>query len=113
MAFVISSNIKRGSAELAILSVLAHRPLHGYEIAHCIERQTQGALRFTLASLYPLLYRMESLGWLRASWVETRAGRARRYYRLTAVGQKKLAPLRKQWRELFRALGRLAEAPHA
>ncbi len=68
---------------------------------------------FRNASLYPLLYRMESRGWRRASWSETRAGRARRYYRLTAAGQKKLAPLRKQWSELFRALGRLAEAPHA
>jgi PadR family transcriptional regulator, regulatory protein PadR len=110
---VINSNIKRGSAELAVLSVLAHCPLHGYEIAQRIERQTQGALRFTLASLYPLLYRMESRGWLRGSWSETDAGRARRYYRLTAVGQKKLAPLRKEWKELFRALGRLAETPHA
>lgn len=110
---VISSNIKRGSAELAILSVLAHRPLHGYEIAQRIDRQTHGALRFTLASLYPLLYRMESRGWLRASWGETPGGRARRYYRLTAAGRKKLVPLRNQWRELFRALGRLAEAPHA
>ena len=110
---MISANIKRGSAELAILSVLAGPPLHGYEIARRIERQTQGALRFTLASLYPLLYRMESRGWLRASWGETPAGRARRYYRLTAAGRKKLAPLRREWKELFRALGRLAEAPDA
>lgn len=109
---MISSNIKRGSAELAILSVLDGSPLHGYEIARRIERQTQGALRFTLASLYPLLYRMESRGWLRASWGETPAGRSRRYYRLTTAGRKKLAPLRQEWKELFRALGRLAEAPH-
>lgn len=110
---MISANIKRGSAELAILSVLDGPPLHGYEIARRIERQTQGALRFTLASLYPLLYRMESRCWLRASWGETASGRARRYYRLTAAGRKKLAPLRREWKELFRALGRLAEAPHA
>lgn len=112
-ALMISANIKRGSAELAILSVLGGPPLHGYEIARRIERRTQGALRFTLASLYPLLYRMESRGWLRASWGETPSGRARRYYRLTAAGRKKLAPLRREWKELFRALGRLAEAPHA
>lgn len=110
---MISANIKRGSAELAILSVLANRPLHGYEIARRIDHQTRGALRFTLASLYPLLYRMESRGWLSASWGETPAGRERRYYRITAAGRKKLAPLRKEWRELFRALGRLAEVHHA
>lgn len=110
---MISANIKRGSAELAILSVLASQPLHGYEIARRIERQTQGALRFTLASLYPLLYRMESRGWLRATWGETPAGRERRYYRITAAGRKKLAPLRKEWKELFRALGRLEAAKHA
>ena len=110
---MISANIKRGSAELAILSVLADQSLHGYEIARRIEHQTRGALRFTLASLYPLLYRMESRGWLRATWGETPAGRERRYYRITVAGRKKIAPLRKEWRELFRALGRLAEARHA
>jgi PadR family transcriptional regulator, regulatory protein PadR len=110
---MISPNVKRGSAELAILSVLEERQLHGYEIAKRIDRDTRGALRFTLASLYPLLYRMESRGWLRAAWGETPSGRARRYYRLTAAGRKKLAPLRKEWKELFHALARLAEARHA
>jgi PadR family transcriptional regulator, regulatory protein PadR len=110
---MISSNVKRGSAELAILSVLEERSLHGYEIAKRIDRDTHGALRFTLASLYPLLYRMESRGWLRATWGETPSGRARRYYRLTAAGRKKLAPLRKEWKELFQALARLGEARHA
>ena len=71
----IGNQIKRGSAELAILSVLAEGPLHGYEIAKRIERQTQGALRFNLASLYPLLYRMERRGWLKAAWEEPAGGR--------------------------------------
>ncbi len=110
---MISANIKRGSAELAILSVLAGQPLHGYEIARRIEHQTRGSLKFTLASLYPLLYRMESRGWLSASWGETPAGRERRYYRLTAAGRKKLSPLRKEWKELFHALGRLEAPKHA
>lgn len=110
---MIGANIKRGSAELAVLSVLEAGPLHGYEIARRIERNSRGALRFTLASLYPLLYRLESRGWLRASWGETAAGRSRRYYRLTPAGRKKLTPLRREWKELFRALARLAEARHA
>ncbi|MGB6820665.1 MAG: helix-turn-helix transcriptional regulator [Candidatus Acidiferrales bacterium] len=110
---MIGANIKRGSSELAVLSVLEAGPLHGYEIARRIERNTRGALRFTLASLYPLLYRMESRGWLKAAWSETGDARARRCYRLTAAGRKKLAPLRKEWNDLFRALARLEEAHHA
>ena len=64
----IRSQVKRGSAEFAILSVLADQPLHGYEIAKRIERQTQGLLVFNLASLYPLLYRLEKRRRVKASW---------------------------------------------
>ncbi len=109
----VDPKIARGSAELAILSLLAGEPLHGYEIARRIERQTRGALRFTLASLYPLLYELESRGWVKGNWETTASGRRRRYYRLTAAGKKKLAPLRREWGLFFRALDRLARVAHA
>lgn len=110
---MISEKIKRGSAELAILAILAGEPLHGYEISRRIEARTRGALRFTLASLYPLLYRLEKRGWIRGAWETTRGGRRRRCYRLTPAGKKKLAPLRQQWRLFFRALDRLAGVANA
>jgi DNA-binding PadR family transcriptional regulator len=109
----IGPQIKRGSAELAILCVLAEEPLHGYEIAKRIERQTQGALRFNLASLYPLLYRMERRGWLKATWEEHASGRRRRYYRLAPAGKRRVLPLREEWGQLFRALNNLAGVTHA
>ena len=109
----IGNQIKRGSAELAILSVLAEGPLHGYEISKRIERQTQGALRFNLASLYPLLYRMERRGWLKAAWEEPAGGRRRRYYRLEEEGKRRLVPLREEWRQLFQALDSLAGVSRA
>ena len=109
----IGNQIKRGSAELAILSVLAEGPLHGYEIAKRIQRQTQGTLRFNLASLYPLLYRMERRGWLKAAWDEPAGGRRRRYYRLEEAGKSRLVPLREEWRQLFQALDSLAGVTHA
>lgn len=90
----INSQIKRGSAELAILAVLRDQPLHGYELAREIERQTRGVLVFNVASLYPLLYRLEKRGCLKAHWAISPHGRRRRYYRLTASGKKELAPLR-------------------
>jgi transcriptional regulator len=110
---MIATGIKRGTAELAVLSVLADGPLHGYEMARRIEQQTRGALRFTLASLYPLLYRIEKRGWVRGAWETSPAGRRRRCYRLTPQGKKKLSPIRKEWAELFRALHRLTETSHA
>ncbi len=101
---MVGSGTKRGTAELAILSVLETGELHGYEIARRIEQQTHGKLRFTLASLYPLLYRMEK---------SSETGRRRRRYRLTSAGKKKLAPLREEWAELFRALRQHAKVADA
>jgi len=109
----IDPNLKRGSAELAILCVLQDGPLHGYEIARRIERQTDGALTFDLASLYPLLYRMERDKWLDAEWEEGANQRRRRCYRLTQTGRRQLKPLREQWRQLFLAVEKLAAVPNA
>jgi PadR family transcriptional regulator PadR len=109
----IDSTIKRGSAELAMLAVLSEGPLYGYEIAKRIERQTRGVLRFDVASLYPLLYRLEKRGWVSGAWEAAANGRKRRYYRLTATGKKRLTPLRAQWRLFFRALNRLAKVSNA
>jgi len=88
-------------------------PLHGYELARRIEQQTKGALRFTLAALYPMLYRMEQRRWIRGSWETGSNGRRRRCYRLTAEGKKKVSPIRQEWAELFHALRRLTKVPHA
>jgi DNA-binding PadR family transcriptional regulator len=56
----IRSQIARGSAELAILALLAEKSLYGFEISRQIEERTEGALHFTLASLYPMLYDWKS-----------------------------------------------------
>jgi PadR family transcriptional regulator, regulatory protein PadR len=105
---VTNPSIKRGSAELAVLAVLEARPLHGYEIARQIDDGSGGVLRFTLASLYPLLYRMEKRGWTTASWETTPSGVKRRCYRLTPAGKKQLAKTRREWDLFFRALHRVA-----
>jgi len=109
----IRSKIARGSGEIAILSLLAERPLYGFEIAKQIGERTGGALQFTLASLYPLLYEMEKRGWLEARWEANEAGRDRRYYRLTPLGRKQLLPLREEWRSFFQALDAIAGVSHA
>lgn len=109
----VDSKIARGSAELAILSLLAKETLYGFEIAKRIEDETGGALRFKLASLYPMLYGLEKRGWVKGQWEANRAGRDRRYYSLTPKGRKRLAPLLREWRFFFQALDRLAGVTRA
>lgn len=113
MAHHISSNIARGSAELAVLALLNEEPLYGFEIAKRIEERTGGALRFTMASLYPMLYDLEQRGWVKARWESNPAGRDRRYYSLTPAGKNELAPLRREWLRFFHALDGLAGFNHA
>ena len=101
------TELKRGSAELMILAVLEGRARHGYEIARLIDDRSEGVLRFHVASLYPMLYRMERRGWIDGKWVEKAGQRRRRYYRLTAAGRRVLAEQRTNWHELLSALQRV------
>jgi DNA-binding PadR family transcriptional regulator len=109
----IRSKIARGSAELAILALLAEQSLYGFDISKRIEEKSGGALCFTLASLYPMLYDLEKRGWISGRWEANQAGRDRRYYSLTPAGKKELAPLRREWNFFFQALDRLAGVTNA
>ena len=102
------NEVKRGSAELMVLAAIERRSRHGYEIAKLIDDRSGGVLRFHIASLYPMLYRMERRGWIEGKWVEKAGQRKRRYYRLTPEGRKILAHQRSTWRELLSALQRVA-----
>jgi PadR family transcriptional regulator len=104
---------KKGSAELLILSLVEDRPRHGYDIGQLIELRSRGALRFNVASLYPLLYRLEKRGWIRGRWVEKAGQRRRRYYRLTPAGKKVLASQRDGWREFVAAIGQITGIEYA
>src|SRR5688572_14184276 len=110
---MLARELKKGSAELLILSLLESQPRHGYDIGSLIERRSEGALRFNVASLYPLLYRLERRGWIQGRWVEKAGQRRRRYYRLTAEGKKVLAAQRNSWREFVEAINRITGIEHA
>ena len=93
----LDRELKRGSAELLILSVLEARPRHGYELNKLIETRSRGELKFHLDSLYPLLYRLEERGWIKGSWVEKAGERRRRFYKVTPEGRRVLAEQKKTW----------------
>ena len=109
----LDRQLKKGSTELLILSLVERRARHGYEIAKLIETRSGGALRFNVASLYPLLYRLESRGFIEGRWVEKPSQRRRRYYKLTGAGKKMLDAQRGAWAAFVEAMTRITEAEHA
>jgi transcriptional regulator len=110
---MMDRELKKGSAELLVLSLVEARPRHGYEIGKLIETRSNGMLSFNVASLYPLLYRLEKRGWIQGRWVEKAGQRRRRYYKLTAQGKKILSAQRSSWRAFVEAINRIAGIEHA
>ena len=100
----VFAELKKGSAETLILTLLADGPRHGYELAKMIERRSGGRLVFHVASLYTTLYRLERDGVIVGRWVEKAGQRRRRFYRLTAEGRKRLGARQRSWREFVEAM---------
>jgi len=100
--------LKKGSAELLILSLVETRARHGYEIGKLIEQRSDGAITFSAAALYPLLYRLEKRGWIQGRWVERAGQRRRRFYALTPSGRRILGEQRTTWRAFAAAIDRIA-----
>ncbi len=113
MADTADVDVRRGSAELLVLSMVEERARHGYEIAGMIEEQSHGAVRFHVASFYPLLYQLERRGLIKGAWVEKAGQRRRRYYRITAEGRRALQRQRSQWEAFIAAMTDLARLRRA
>jgi transcriptional regulator len=110
---MLDRELKKGSAELLILALIEGKPRHGYEISKLIEQRSGGTVHFYVASLYPLLYRLEKRGWIKGRWVEKAGQRRRRYYRLTVEGRLVLAAQKRGWKAFVDAINRITEAEHA
>lgn len=110
---MIQPEMKKGSAELMILALLEHQPKHGYELSKLIESRSRGVLSYHVASLYPLLYRLEDRGLIEGRWVEKAGQRRRRYYRLTTAGRDVLEAQRRSWKAFIAAVNRVTRIQHA
>jgi transcriptional regulator len=110
---MLTDELKKGSAEFLLMSLLEAEPRHGYELQKLIESRSKGVLTFHVASLYPLLYRMEERGWIVGRWVEKAGERRRRFYRLTPAGKTALEAQRQSWREFVTAITNVSGVRHA
>ena len=110
---MFTPDLKKGSIELLILSLLEHQARHGYEIGKMIRTLSDDRLSFSASSLYPTLYAMEEKGWLKGRWVEKEGQRRRCFYNLTAAGRKALEASRYTWKEFISAVNAIVEPGNA
>ncbi|HYE89115.1 MAG TPA: PadR family transcriptional regulator [Vicinamibacterales bacterium] len=110
---IVEAAARKGSAELLILAALEDGQLHGYDVAREIRRRSSGLLTFHVASLYPLLYKLEDRHWIAGRWIEKDGQRRRRCYRLTAEGKRVLATQRGRWSAFVQALTKAAGLENA
>ena len=105
--------LKKGSMELLILSMLEQKDRHGYEIGQVIERRSGGRIEFRISTLYSALYRLEKKDLIKGRWVEKKGQRRRCYYHLTDAGQGILSSRREEWKEFASVINALTGVSHA
>ena len=100
----IGKDLVAASAMPLVLAILNEGESYGYAILKRIDELSGGEMEWTDGMLYPLLHRLDRLGYVEAEWDEPPGGRRRRYYRITAGGQDALSEHRRQWEVVSGAL---------
>ena len=95
----------QGTLDLLILRTLLPGPAHGHAVAKHIQRTSEDLLQVETGSLYPALHRLEAKGWIAASWELSDKGKRAKFYRLTALGRKKLGSEQSKWDAFASAMG--------
>ena len=105
----LRDQIRKGSTEVLILTLLEERPMYGYEMAQQLTQRSNGYFEMKEGLLYPTLHRMQQSGWLSSSW-QTVDGRRRKYYALTALGREILGEQAAEWRIFLKELRAILRA---
>jgi len=105
----LRDQIRKGSTEVIILTLLAERPMYGYEMVQELGQRSNGYFEMKEGLLYPTLHRMQQSGWLASSW-QTVDGRRRKYYAITALGREILGEQAAEWNVFLEKLQALLQA---
>jgi PadR family transcriptional regulator PadR len=93
-------DLLQGTLDMLILKAVSLGPLHGYGILLRIQQISKDRLEIQQGSLYPALYRLEHQGWITSEWGESENKRKAKYYRLTAIGKRRLQNETEKWNRM-------------
>lgn len=94
----INKDLMAASSTPIVLAILAEEDSYGYAIIQRVRALSGGKMNWTDGMLYPVLHRLERLGYVEARWEASETGRRRKYYRITTDGRAQLDEERKQWK---------------
>ncbi len=106
------SPLLQGTLDMLVLKTLTIGSMHGYAIARRIQRVTDDVLSVEEGSLYPALHRMERKKWIKSTWgvSEYKYSRRAKYYKLTALGRRRLTTETHAWSRMSTAISQVLEA---
>jgi PadR family transcriptional regulator PadR len=93
-------DLLQGTLDMLILRVLARGEMHGWGVVDRLRQLSKDTLKLGEGSVYPALYRMETKGWIKATWAQTDNNRQAKYYTLTKAGRKQLEAEQQGWEQL-------------
>lgn len=100
----IDKDLVAAAATPLVLAILAEGESYGYAILKRVRELSGGELEWTDGMLYPLLHRLDRLGYVTADWRTPPGGRRRKYYAISNDGRAALAEQHRQWVTVTRAL---------
>ncbi|MDB6029844.1 MAG: hypothetical protein JWM16_182 [Verrucomicrobiales bacterium] len=109
---MLRKELVAASAEPLILSLLSQGESYGYAIIQQIRTLSQDQMQWTDGMLYPVLHRLEKRGWISSRWMESEAGRKRKYYAIKKDGKQALENQKTQWTTVHSVLSQLWKEQH-
>lgn len=91
----MNTQFKKGVLELCVLTYLQKKDGYGYELVTEISKN----IAISEGTIYPLLRRLKTDGFVKTYLKESKEGPARKYYQITSKGKKQSQRLRKDWNE--------------
>lgn len=88
--------LKRGLLDVCVLTAIKNKDSYGYKII----KDMQPYLELSESTLYTILKRLELAKMLTVNTV-LHDGRARKYYRITKAGLKRIEEFKKEWKEVM------------
>ncbi len=97
----VGKEMRRGMLSVLLLWILRRKgsPMYGYEIIQTIETTTNGHWAPKPGTIYPILRRLESKGYVKSEWSKAKTtGPSRRYYRITPEGKDAARMIFTEWK---------------